>query len=157
MTSLVRPSTWLDAHSLAPRLRSEDISEIRAATGHTPVQALLTGVLAGTECYTIEGSEAQPIGMFGICHSPELGPGQASIWMLGSPDLVTIKLELFERCESFLQDFLTKFPLLWNYVDARNTTHLKWIKRCGFTFLKLHPTFGYEQRPFYEFVRVSHV
>ncbi len=25
----------------------------------------------------------------------------------------------------------------------------------GFTFLKLHPTFGYEQRPFYEFVRLS--
>jgi hypothetical protein len=153
--SLVRHSTVEDAHSLAPRLRSEDVAEIHAATGHSPLEALLGGV-QGTECFTIVSDETQlPMGMFGINHVPELGPLQASVWMLASPDLPKIKAELFNRNEAFLKYFLLRYPLLWNYVDARNTTHLKWIEKCGFTFLKLHPTFGHEKRPFYEFVRIQ--
>ncbi len=153
--SLVRPSVWQDAHELATRLREEDVAEIRASSGSTPIQALQSGILSGTESYTIVTDAGLLIGIFGINHVPELGPGQACVWMLATPELPSIKLELFERWPFYVDSFHHRYPLLWNFVDARNETHLKWIKRCGFTFLKLHEKFGYEQRPFYEFVRLK--
>ncbi len=152
--SLVRPSVWQDAHELAPRLRVEDVAEIRAASGSTPLQALQSGIVGGTESYTIVSDDGPLIGIFGINHIPELGKDQACVWMLATPELPKIKLELFQRWPTYLANFHSRFPLLWNVVDARNTTHLKWIEKCGFSFIKLHPTYGYEQRPFYEFVRL---
>ena len=47
-----------------------------------------------------------------------------------------------------------EFPVLFNYIDARNTVHLRWLKFMGFTIIKKLEIFGYEGRPFYEFVKI---
>ena len=127
-------------------------------SGHDPLQALLNGVLEGTECWTAVGPDGKEVvAMFGINHIPAYGPEQAAVWMLASPTLVSIRTELFRQTSQFIDHFHYRYPLLWNFVDARNTVHLKWLKRSGFIFLKLHESFGFEQRPFYEFVRLPNV
>jgi hypothetical protein len=35
--------------------------------------------------------------------------------------------------------------------------HIRWLKWMGCTFIKRHSTYGVEQRPFLEFVRLKHV
>ena len=46
------------------------------------------------------------------------------------------------------------YPILFNFVDARNTTHVKWIKYMGFSIIQEHATFGVEGRLFYEFAKI---
>ena len=45
-----------------------------------------------------------------------------------------------------------KYKLLWNYVDCRNELHLRWLKWCGFKFLR-KINYGVNQKPFYEFIK----
>jgi hypothetical protein len=47
------------------------------------------------------------------------------------------------------------YPLLGNHVDIRNTKHTKWLKRMGFSFLRVLPEYGVERRPFIEFARLE--
>lgn len=150
-----RPSTIQDAIDLAPRLRVEDVAEIQAASGHLPLEALLNGVLGGTQCLTILDDQ-EVIGMFGVNHIPEFGEGQAAIWLLAAPTLISIKRQFLREQWHYLEQFHTKYPLLWNYVDARNVGHIKWLKALGFTLIKRHEHYGVEGRPFYEFVRIPH-
>ncbi len=149
-----RTSTLEDAIELAPRLRVEDVAEIAAFSGNSPLAAL-TGGVGGTECLTIVGDEGQVIGMFGINHLPEFGEGQAAIWLLASPELFSIKSQFLRETGTYLSRFHSQYPLLWNYVDCRNESHVKWLHRCGFVFINKHERFGHEQRPFYEFVRID--
>ena len=53
-----------------------------------------------------------------------------------------------------LDKFKMNYPILFNYVDARNKTHVKWIKYMGFSIIKEHATFGVEGRLFYEFAKI---
>ena len=50
--------------------------------------------------------------------------------------------------------FQKRYRVLYNFIDARNTLHIKWLKWCGFTFIQKHYDYGYEKRLFYEFVRI---
>lgn len=153
MTPYARPSVPQDAHLLAPRLRKEDVEEIRAASGNEPLQALLNGILEGTECWTIIGNGDEVLGLFGVNHMPEYGPGQACVWMLAADGLPSIRAEFFKQTPEWIAHFHTRFPVLWNYIDARQTMHIRWLKRLGFRFIKQHEAYGHEQRPFYQFVR----
>jgi hypothetical protein len=150
---MVIRSTVEDAIQLAPRLRKEDVAEIAASANVSPVQALQEGAL-GTECWSILSDAGLIIGMFGIHHIPQFGANQAAVWMLASDDLVSIKDDLHRETPKWLEHFHTKYHILWNLVDARNTVHLKWLKRLGFSLVALHPEAGPEKRPFYEFVRI---
>lgn len=157
MSAYARPSVPQDAHLLAPRLRLEDVAEIMAASGHTPLQALLDGVLEGTETWTIIGNQGEVLGMFGVNHMPEAGPGQACIWMLAADGLPTIRTEFFRQTWAFLDYFHEKYPVLWNYIDERQEGHIKWLRRLGFRFTKRLEAYGHEQRPFHQFVRYAPV
>ena len=44
--------------------------------------------------------------------------------------------------------------MIWNYVDARNVVHIKWLKWLGFTIINKHNQFGIGRIPFYEFVKI---
>ncbi len=150
-----RPSTEADAIDLAPRLREADIQECAAMSGNDPLVSLLHGVREGTETLSIMGDDDEVIGMFGIHHMPDLGPGQATVWMMSSPSLIKIKNEFIRQTGDFLRLFHRQYPLLWNLVDARNVLHLAWLKRTGFSFINRYDNFGPEKRTFYEFVRID--
>ena len=39
-------------------------------------------------------------------------------------------------------------------MDARNDLHIKWLKWMKFTFINKVNEFGYEKKPFYEFIKI---
>ena len=130
MNVTTRPSTPEDAYDLAPRLRKEDVEEVFAINGCSPLQALLDGLKGSDECLTIMWDD-RVVGMFGVAPlTKDLG----AIWLLASDDLPKIRWKFLKETRPWVQYFLTKYPRLTNMVDARNEVHIKWIKWAGFTF-----------------------
>ena len=76
------------------------------------------------------------------------------VWLLASPRIEKLSIPFLRNSRIVTELFTKDHKLLFNYVDARNKLHIKWLKWCGFTFINKHEKFGIEKRPFYEFVRI---
>ena len=152
----VRLAVREDAEYLAPRLRKEDVEEIYAASGDDPLTALLHGLEASTPCYSIINDRDEVVGMFGAGPLPM--PNLGFVWMLAAPGLVEVQVPFLRQSRRWIEQMHKDVaPVLTNVVDARNEVHIKWLRWCGFTFLRRIEDFGFEKRQFIEFVRLQHV
>jgi len=150
MRSFIRPAVVGDALNLAPRMRLEDISEVMALNGLSPLEALTESLKASSQAYSTIHNEQVVLmcGVGPVPNHPELG----CAWLLGSPEMSTVSRFFMRHSRAYVSLFHRHYPVLWNLVDARNMTHIRWLKWCGFEFIKLHEAVGPEQRPFYEVV-----
>tara|TARA_B100001248_G_scaffold151196_1_gene113600 strand:- start:4827 stop:5234 length:408 start_codon:yes stop_codon:yes gene_type:complete len=134
-------------------MRQEDKEEIFAYSGTLPKEQMFYCFFSSKPCMTMIGRKGNIMGMYGVVpQSPKVG----RIWMLGHESMTSDYKDVrdFLRHSPIeLQKFHCNYPLLYNYVDARNETHIKWIKWMGFSIIKKHATFGAEGRTFYEFVK----
>jgi len=150
------PDTKLaDARALAPYLRKEDRDEIMAAVGLTPLQALPLCAAVSDPCWSMIGDDGAIIGMFGV--APTHDELSGAVWMLAADALTQPRhaFQFLRQCRQWVDEMQARFPLLYNFVDARNTVHIRWLRWCGFTFINKHPEWGHEKRPFFEFVRIQ--
>ena len=141
-----------DAKYLSTRLRDCDVEEIKALMNYTPYTALMLGVL-NSELPLVVVNDYKPVAMFGVVPTEHFG----CIWLLGSEGLKDVSLPFLKECREVVKMFNNKHKLLANFVYAKNELHIKWLRWCGFKFIKLHKKYGYEQKPFYEFVRLDNV
>lgn len=146
------PTQLCHINELSLTMRKEDRDECMASSGQEPREALIYGGLYSIECNTILLPNGKVGGMFGVASWIH---GAHAVWMLGSDDLLTFSIKFLRRCRSVVVQLNDKYPVIGNFVDARNTTHIQWLKWCGFSFVKLYEEYGYEGRPFYEFVRIK--
>jgi len=103
------------------------------------------------------GRSGKPVGMWGVV---DQGDGLGRIWLLATDELVTDKpnsIQFLRQAKPWLKAMLERYDVLFNYADARNEVHLKWLRWMGFTFIAKHSNYGHEGRTFLEFVRMSHV
>ena len=154
MNYYIRSSKRNDCYELSKTLRKQDVQEVFASFGQNPAQALIRAYLTShLHCYTIILDD-EVVGMFGIS---KIRDGVGSPWLLGSDKLTDYKFEFHKHAKEHIDTFMDEYDVLFNYVDKRNTQAIKWIKSLGFTFTKLVDNFGYEQKPFYEFVKANNV
>jgi len=154
MNYYIRSSKKNDCYELSKTLRAQDAQEVFASGGRNPAQALIRAYLTShLHCYTIILDD-EVVGMFGIS---KIRDGVGSPWLLGSDKLTDHKFEFHKHAKDHIDTFMDEYNVLFNYVDQRNTQAIKWIKSLGFTFTKLVDNFGYEQKPFYEFVKANNV
>jgi len=146
----VRPSMIGDCVYLAKHLREADSNEVQASVGKSNLEALVYSWSVTEKPYTIVNAET-PAGVFGVV---PVDTGVGAIWLLGTDALTQGRWTFLRESKKWLNKVSKDYDLLFNYVDERNTVHLKWIEWLGFTFIKRHPNFGHEQRPFLEFVRI---
>ena len=146
----VRPAIEQDVEWLASRLRQADIDEIDAYAGITPLEALSEGYKRSTKCFT-GICEDDPFILFGAVPVTE---GAGAVWLLGSDGINKARMPFLRQSKEWLEVLHEDFPLLFNYVDARNTVHIRWLRWLDFKFINLHHQFGVGQLPFYEFVRI---
>jgi hypothetical protein len=151
----VRPATLDDVLWLSSRLRQEDTDEIHASTGNSPLNSMLYGIVHSDPCNTLIGEAGEVVGIYGAVPLPG-SPDVGVVWMHCTPDLEKYPFQFLRRCRARVLELHQKYRMLMNYVDARNTVHIRWLRWCGFKFLNIQPH-GFEQRPFYEFVRVAYV
>ena len=148
-----RKSILSDVVELAANMRQEDKEEVLAYSGSSPQEALFYCFFNSKPCMTMVGRKGNLMGMYGVVPcSPKVG----RIWMLGHKTMINDYKDVRDFLKYSpieLQKFHCNYPLLYNYVDERNTTHIKWIKWMGFSIIKKHATFGAAGLPFYEFVK----
>jgi len=94
-----------------------------------------------------------PVGIFG---DNGCGNGGGAIWLLASEGLTTAQISFLRQCRDVVKVLNTKYKILWNFVDCRNSLHIKWLKWCGFKFINKQ-NYGVLNKPFYEFIRINNV
>ena len=141
-----RLSIHEDCQYLADKLRYEDKREILDATGFTPISGLTFSYVSSEVCFTIVDKNNIPVGMFGVSKD-------GAIFLLASNEIKRIRYSFLRESRKVVDFLNTKYPMLWNFVDCRNELHLRWLKWCGFKFLR-KIKYGVSQKPFYEFIKI---
>lgn len=143
----VRVAHHGDVIEIAKKLRKEDVAELYAATGQTPVVALLESFMYPNTSSWIASIDGQDAIIFGVTLVGNIGVP----WLLATPQIERAPISFLRGCREWFNLFLHQCNELHNFVDERNVLHIKWLKWLGFDFIKKHNNYGYEQRPFWEF------
>ena len=151
MSGSVRPSVLNDCHVIAENIREDDRREILAMNGEEPLDAMVSGFIYSDNPRTVLVGDT-PVAMFG---SGEVEPGVGVVWLLGTDGIEDISIQFLRESKHWLEQLHDKYEMLFNYVDERNTVHIKWLRWLGFKFINRHEQFGVENRPFIEFVRIN--
>lgn len=148
MSYQVRDATPADLLWLANNMREVDRQEILASNGAMPAQAMMYGGYLKAACL-----DNVPALVFGVVPSPD--PRIGIVWMLATDLLSHPKARryLARHSREWVEEMNSRFPLLTNMADARNEVHLKWLKFCGFKFIRKF-NHGPCNVPFIEFARI---
>lgn len=137
---------------IAENLRQGDRDEVQASSNLTPAEALLGSYSLSTHAYVILSTEGDPIAAFGAApHAAGIG----IVWMLGTDGIEQEAFGIARRTRRYFDELNAAYFMLWNYIDARNATSMRWLRWGGFQLLEEHPEHGPERRPFYTFARIN--
>ena len=140
------PSVAEDVFILKDKLRAEDVQECQAV-GLTPTKALVDAYALSELCYTAKVN-GKPEAMFGVS-SFRQPDGCGAVWYLGSDESFKHPIALVKGGRKYVEEWLEKFNILYNRVDARNVRHVEWLKCVGFKFTGSVIINGYEFLNFY--------
>ena len=127
---------------MASNLRQEDLREVVEGHGAQPTIDIPIGSLRGSSVY-FTVPDGRIAGLAGV-------GDDGCIWMLCTPAIHDFPITFAREAKRFIQS--RSESVLWNYVDKRNTAHIKLLKFLGFRFLEEIP-FGPNQLPFIRFER----
>ena len=142
MSNYIHPCTLEAAYQVATSLRQEDLREVVEGHGLQPTVAIPLNSLRGF-CVHFTVPDGRIAGLAGI-------EDDGRVWMLTTPAILDFPVTFAREAKRFIESRTES--VLWNYVDKRNTVHIKLLKFLGFTFLEEVP-FGPNQLPFIRFER----
>ncbi len=142
------PSNLMHAVFIAENVRDEDREEMWAATLQTPGRALRMGWLYSDQCLTgmIDG---KPVCMWGVL-GESFVTNHGTPWMVAAKGIDDNAMMFLRHCKGPVMDLLRGYDTLENYVDARNTRSITWLKWLGFTVEEPRP-YGALNMPFHRF------
>lgn len=128
----VRAYRAFDEIDLAPRLRKADLQEIAACSGRDPVEVLQEGAALSAPSCTVIGNSGFVAAMFGVHPEGDFG----RVWLLGSDELCAPPLsrQFIRECRDFLAVMERPYNKTGNFIDQRNTVHIRWLKWLGYEF-----------------------
>lgn len=145
----VTKATPRDIADLYHRLRQADYDEVRAASGPGVADTIMRGFEITDDCWAGRSPDGTMLAVWGVAPSPAGGV----IWLLGTYDLDHYKGAHLRLSVAYVAEKLAQYGRLYNYVDARNTTAIRWLKRLGFTVHPPEPQ-GYAGLPFHLFEKL---
>lgn len=139
---------------VAALARRADREELWAAAHLTPFQVVMrAGVFGDAWVGILDGS---PICAFGVVPI-SASTGWGAPWMVGTVRLDRHARGFLSASREVVAELLAHWPRLTNYVDARNTRAIRWLKWLGFAFQPAEP-WGADGLPFHRFeMRGNHV
>lgn len=144
----VVPETMAHAVAVASRMRAADRAEVWALGRHDPVQAVVRSIAVSAESWVFTAGGV-PLALFGV--APVTGhPGVGSPWLLGADGVQRHARPFLALGREFVGRWLVEYDRLYNVVDARNRSSIRWLSALGFTFHPPVPV-GPEQQPFIPF------
>ena len=128
---LIRRSNMDDVNKLSQHLRKADLQELQAGLYHSAKAALEDGLRTSTDCFTILSPiTEEPVAMFGAYYQPE--HRYSTVWLLGTDELITHKRKFLRYSKRWIHRINKVYGTIGNYVDERNTVHIRWLEWCGF-------------------------
>lgn len=144
----VRLADYSDVELMLDDIRQADIDELLASSGETAETCLYKGLCVSTHVWVGLIDEV-PICMFGV--SPRsLLTGQGHPWMIGTNRLDKNARTFVRYCREQVAIMGESYQYLDNWVDARNTRAIRWLRWLGFT-IEPAVEYGVESRPFHHF------
>jgi len=136
-------------HHLAVNMRADDRREIWAAGCMLPRESLEMSLERSRIAWTglVDGV---PVCMFGVAAEVGILP-VGRPWLLGTDDIEKHQRAFLRRNRQKVAEMLSMYPLLVNYVDARNKASIKWLQWLGFTVDENTIPVGVNQVPFRRF------
>ena len=127
-TTTLKDVVWMGKH-----LRAADRRELETASGLVPMRALARAVALSTFACTVRLPDTDdPLYLFGV--APSKTSGRGVIWMAGTDAISASRHRIAKDAPRILhilsQPYVNGLHCL---VDARNTLHVRWLKRFGFT------------------------
>lgn len=142
---------------LPASLSASDRREIAALTAAPFDVIIAESVARSAVCYAIL-VEDDLLGIVGVAPDPETaGSDSGQIWQLSTTKLRAHRIAYLRACAGGLALFHSIYPHLWNVIDARNRTTIRWLDWCGFVFTRRLPGFGINGELFYRFERRSRI
>lgn len=148
---LVRQARAPDVEELAPKLREADRAEIHALLGLSAQAALTRHLSRARRAYTAVSDDG-PFLMFGVESSSVLGVGH--VWLVGSSRIEQMSMRFLRQSRFWMAELAKDYAVLTNYVDERNTVHVRWLEWLGCHFTARYPRHGHARIPFLQFVRL---
>ena len=130
MSKYIQELTLGAAQAVALSLLPEDRREVLEGYGFTPTEMALQAPSTGS-CVSFVVPNGETAGMAGV--TPE-----NKVWMLCTESILKYPLTFAREAKRYIES--REEPYLWNYVDKRNTRHIKLLKYLGFTFLREVPS-----------------
>jgi hypothetical protein len=145
---LIRPTEPGDAAQLAANLRASDRAECQAYGRTEFTEGIRSSAARSLLCWSgfVDGELAAILGVAPI----NVLTGIGSPWMLGTPVLDAHSRVLVRMTPEYIAKMLKAFPHLVNFVHAKNTTSVRWLRRLGFTLHAAQP-YGALGEPFHRF------
>ena len=142
----VLPLTAGDVAGLASQVRPADREEIEAATG-LPIGEALLLLLPGSCKASKIVHRGLVLAVFG---DAEHGSGVGVPWLISTIHVEQHPREFLRVCRPAVMEMLERHQQLLNYVDARNTVAIRWLRWLGFKFGDAVP-YGHAGLPFFQF------
>ena len=151
MSLTYRSPTASDILHVAENMPQEDILEVAASHGHTPLQALAYAVTASHRSFAAVWMGV-PVCIFGFAEHAE---GIASVWLLGTDALVAppVRRVFLREARRITDEWAAAFGTIFNYVDVNAATSRRWLGWLGFRESGVEPAYGFAKTPFVQVIK----
>jgi len=146
------PATIEHIERVAAHMRKSDRDEVFAAGAVTALEALRHSFDCSDESWA-GLADGEPICIFGVAPRSMI-TGTGVPWLLGTPEIEKHALPFLRRSRRVMSEWRSRFELLENHVDARNTKSIQWLRWLGFTIHDAIP-YGPFNLPFHPFEKRS--
>jgi len=133
---------------IAASIREADRAELWAIACVSPEEGLRLSLDASSAAWTAF-FDRSPVCMFGVSPEPVLA-GVGVPWMIGAKALDRHPVTLLRYCRPYLAEMISGYVTLINWIDARNTKGIRWLKWLGFQIDSPKPS-GPFGLPFHRF------
>lgn len=139
---------------IAGNMRAEDVREVYVTSRMSPLDALQFSWWASSHGWIVYDRGGEPIVAFGA--APHIVPQAGIAWLLGTDGIRREALSIARQTPRYVEEMQAAYAFLWNHVDVRNVTSIRWLKHAGFQIASTGPH-GVEGEPFHLFTRITHV
>lgn len=141
----VVPARPIHVNTLAKRMRRIDVLECHIM-GHSPKEALRTGLLGSTIAWTVM-IDGRPEAMMGAT-PVSFVEGRGRPWLLMT-DIAERKAITLVRLGRIYTDAMHRhYPLLENWIHADNDRTIRYLTRLGYAIGSVDVIRGHPMRPF---------
>ena len=143
----IAPAEECNLDDMAPRMREADVLEIYSSHLIRPFDALMEGFASGPCWVALSGGRT--LCAFGVAVA-SISTGTANPWMLGTDEIEAHAREFLVKGKKIVDGWAGTYPVLFNYVDARNKKAIRWLRWLGFSLYEPEP-YGALGMPFHRF------